>query len=155
MVKSKTAQDEPALLSAGVIIVRFIEQIPHYLLLRVYGYWDFPKGLVEKGEKPLEAAKREVEEETTLSGLDFRWGQEYRQTEPYSYGTRKRARYYLAASPTGEVNLPVSPELGRPEHHEFRWFPYEEARTLLSERVQPIFDWANDLVVRNRRKSGE
>ena len=35
------------------------------LLLRVYNYWDCPKGVVEPGEDPLAAARREVREETT------------------------------------------------------------------------------------------
>jgi len=131
-------------LSAGVMVVRFINGAPHYLLLRVYGYWDFPKGLVEAGEEPLAAAIREVEEETGLTGLDFRWGRDYRQTQPYRQG-RKVARYYLAASAAGEIFLPVNEELGHPEHDEFCWLPYPEARKRLAERVQPILDWGHGL----------
>ena len=41
------------------------------LLLRVYNYWDCPKGVVEPGEDPLATARREVREETTLDDLDF------------------------------------------------------------------------------------
>ena len=89
------------------------------LLLRAFGYWDFPKGLVEPGEDPRAAAIREVEEETGLAGLEFRWGEDFLETAPYAGG--KVARYYLAESPAGEAALPVSPELGRPEHDEFRW----------------------------------
>lgn len=118
---------------------------PRYLLLRVYTYWDFPKGEIGAGEEPLAAAVREVEEETTLGDLRFPWGEVYRETPPYSGG--KVARYYLAESPAGEVRLPVSPELGRAEHHEFRWCSYAEARQRLGERVQAILDWA-DAVVR-------
>jgi len=32
------------------------------------GVWTFPKGLVERGEKPEDAAVREVEEETGIKG---------------------------------------------------------------------------------------
>ncbi len=60
------------ILSAGVIVVRLVEQTPQYLLLRAYSYWDFPKGEVEAGEDPLHAAVREVQEETTLGELVFR-----------------------------------------------------------------------------------
>ena len=118
---------------------------PRYLLLRVYDYWDFPKGEIGAGEEPLAAAVREVEEETTLAGLRFPWGEVYRETPPYSGG--KVARYYLAESPAGEVRLPVSPALGRAEHHEFRWLLHAEARERLGARVQAILDWA-DAVVR-------
>jgi bis(5'-nucleosidyl)-tetraphosphatase len=139
----------PAILSAGVVIVRRFDHEWRYLLLRVYNYWDFPKGEVEPGEDPLGAAVREVGEETTLEDLTFRWGSEFRETPPYRGG--KVARYYLAESRSGDVALPVSEELGRPEHDEFRWMGYEDARALLAERVRPILDWAHGQLVRGRR----
>jgi 8-oxo-dGTP pyrophosphatase MutT (NUDIX family) len=145
MGKVSTDWQEPVL-SAGIIVVRFREATPFYLLLRAYDYWDFPKGLKEENEEPLAAAVREVEEETCLKDLVFRWGREFRQTEPYRSRVIKMARYYLAESSAGDVHLPVSPELGRPEHNEFRWLKYSEARALLSDRVKPILDWAHSLV---------
>jgi 8-oxo-dGTP pyrophosphatase MutT (NUDIX family) len=51
-------------------------------VLRAYRNWDFPKGLVEPGEDPLAAAKREVKEETGLSDLDYPFGDEHRETVP-------------------------------------------------------------------------
>jgi bis(5'-nucleosidyl)-tetraphosphatase len=114
------------------------------LLLRAFRYWDFPKGRVEPGEDPLAAATREVEEETGLADLAFRWGEAFHETAPYSGG--KVARYYVAESPRGEAKLPVSAELGRPEHDEFRWLPFAEARTLLVPRLQAVLDWALRIV---------
>lgn len=110
------------------------------LLLRAYRNWDFPKGLVAAGEPPLAAALREVAEETGLTGLVLPWGERWRETAPYARG--KIARYYLAESPTGEVVLPVSRELGRPEHHEFRWVGFDAAARLLPPRLQPVLRWA-------------
>ena len=144
MPKKEILGSQRHTLSAGVIIVRKHADGYRYLLLRAYNYWDFSKGLVEAGEDPLDCAIREVAEETTLTDLNFRWGEEYRQTEPYGRG--KVARYYVAESAEGEVSLPVSPELGQPEHHEFRWLDYKAARNLLAPRVQPILDWAHALV---------
>lgn len=135
---------KPAKLSAGVIIARSFDDAWRYLVLRVYNYWDFPKGEVEPGEDPIDTAVREVREETTLEDLRFRWGREFRETPPYRGG--KIARYYLAESRSGDVDLPVSEELGRPEHDEFRWMGYESARELLAERVRPILDWAEERV---------
>jgi 8-oxo-dGTP pyrophosphatase MutT (NUDIX family) len=130
-------------LSAGVVVIRFIEGVPHYLLLRVYKFWDFPKGLVDQGEEPLAAARREVAEEAGLTELVFRWGEEFRETPPYRSG--KIARYYVAEAPRGEPYLPVSPELGRPEHHEYAWFSHRKAQALVADRVKPILDWAHGL----------
>ncbi|MET0679949.1 MAG: NUDIX domain-containing protein [Burkholderiales bacterium] len=130
--------------SAGVVVARRRDAAWQCLLLRAFRYWDFPKGLVEPGEDPLAAAIREVAEETGLAGLVFRWGETCRDTEPYSGG--KVARYYLAESPAGDVTLPVSPELGRPEHDEFRWATFEEAKRLLVPRVHRIAAWAEGVI---------
>jgi bis(5'-nucleosidyl)-tetraphosphatase len=131
-------------LSAGVVIFRTngpAERTPHCLVLRAYRDWDFPKGRVEPGEAPLAAACREVQEETGLTELQFPWGEEFRETAPYGKG--KVARYYLAqCTQAGGVYLPVSPELGRPEHDEFRWVDCETAALLLAPRLQPILSWA-------------
>ena len=127
-------------LSAGVVIVRRFDDQYRYLLLRAGNYWDFSKGMVEPGEDPLAAAIREVAEETTLTHLDFRWGHPFIETEPY--GKNKIARYYLAESPEGEVFLPITEELGKPEHDEFRWMEYDTARGLLVPRVAVILSWA-------------
>jgi 8-oxo-dGTP pyrophosphatase MutT (NUDIX family) len=135
---------EHKVLSAGVVVVRREGGVWQYLLLRAYDYWDFPKGVVEAGENPFEAARREVEEETGLRALNFRWGHGFSETEPYGKG--KIARYYVAETTQDEIILPISPELGHPEHHEFRWAGYQEARKLLVPRVAHILDWAHALI---------
>ncbi len=128
------------ILSAGVVPVRFVEGERRYLLLRAFQYWDFPKGKVEPGEAALEAARREVEEETGITALAFRWGYASYETGPYGRG--KVARYYLAETPTRKVVLGINPELGRPEHHEYRWVTPREAYRLASPRVREVLDWA-------------
>jgi bis(5'-nucleosidyl)-tetraphosphatase len=127
-------------LSAGVVVVRETGAGWRFLLLRAYQYWDFPKGQVEPGEDPLTTARREVREETLIDDLDFRWGEDFIETAPY--GRNKVARYYLAASQTARVGLPVSAELGHPEHQEFRWLDGAAARKTVVPRVAAIIDWA-------------
>ena len=143
MIMNETAEPR---LSAGVIVVSRIEGDVRYLLLRAYSYWDFPKGIVETGEQPLDGAIREVEEETTLDDLVFNWGEDYRETPPYR--KKKIARYYIAETRRLDVDLPVTEELGHPEHDEYRWLAYDDARSLLHERVQVILDWAHQIIVR-------
>jgi bis(5'-nucleosidyl)-tetraphosphatase len=129
----------PTILSAGVVVVRAAGKGWRVLMLRVYNYWDFPKGVVETGEDPLHAAKREVREETGISDLEFRWGESYTETAPYS--KNKIARYYLASTATEEVRLPVNPQLGVPEHHEYRWLALASARQLVVPRLAAVLDW--------------
>lgn len=141
----------PRILSSGVVVVHWNNDHYNYLLLRAYNYWDFPKGVVEINESPLQAAVREVEEETTLTGLRFRWGDVYRETHPYNQG-RKVARYYIAESPDAEVQLPLNPELGRPEHSEFRWVNRTEAWNMLTPRVRAILEWTDGIIARPVRR---
>jgi len=135
------------IMSAGVIVVTQRKDGLHYLVLRVHNYWDFPKGIVEPGESPLEGAIREVQEETTLDDLVFIWGEDYRETPVYR--NNKIARYYVAESQRLDVDLPVTEELGHPEHDEFCWLSYGEAHERLHARVQPILDWAHALILKN------
>jgi len=139
-----TTPPKPPLLSAGVVVLRREGGAWRLLLLRCYQNWDFPKGLVEPGEAPLAAAVREVAEETTIADLAFRWGEAYRETEPYGRG--KVARYYLAETSAREISLPVSPQLCRPEHDEWRWVGFGEAARMLPPRLQPILAWARQTV---------
>ena len=141
-VTKRTAQ--PRRFSAGVVVVRRFPEGWRCLILRSYRNWDFPKGTVETGEAPLDAALREVAEESALTDLEFHWGEIYCETAPYSGG--KVARYYLALSPAGKVDLLVNPEIGRPEHHEFRWVSFATAQKLLPPRLQTVFGWARKIV---------
>jgi bis(5'-nucleosidyl)-tetraphosphatase len=127
-------------LSAGVVIARQTAEGWRFLLLRAFNHWDFPKGMVEDGEEPLAAAVREVREESLIGDLEFTWGDTSTRTGPYSRG--KIACYYVAQTRTAEVTLPVNPELGRPEHSEFRWVDYDAALKLVSPRVRPVLHWA-------------
>ena len=132
-------------LSAGVVVVRNSPEQRLYLLLRAYNYWDFPKGKVEADETPLDAAIREVQEESGLRDLHFDWGEVFIETRPYGRPL-KIARYYLARTATERITLDVNPELGRPEHHEYRWVTAEQARRLLSPRVRLVLEWAEGIL---------
>ncbi len=121
------------ILSSGIIPIFWNVQGPTVLLLRIYNYWDFPKGMVERGEEPLVGAMRELREETTLQRVEFPWGQEFQETEPYAQG--KIARYYLGEVVSQEVRISH-------EHHEYRWMRFEEAARVLSPRVKAVLEWA-------------
>src|SRR5277367_6564847 len=139
-----SAAAPPTRLSSGVVVVSVIDRKLKFLLLRAYRNWDFPKGLVEAGEGPIDAAVREVREETTLDDISFDWGMVYMDTGPYNKG--KVSRYYVARSKQTEVRLPVNPELGVPEHHEARWVDYQRALVMVSPRLLPVVHWAYGIV---------
>jgi 8-oxo-dGTP pyrophosphatase MutT (NUDIX family) len=134
----------PHRLSSGVVVVSIAQRKLKFLLLRAYRNWDFPKGLVEAGEEPIDAALREVREETTLDDLSFDWGLAFMETGPYNKG--KISRYYIARSKETQVLLPINPDLGMPEHHEALWVDFDKALTMVTARLQPVVRWAHDVI---------
>ena len=133
-------------ISAGAVIFYWENDRPVYLLLRAYRNWDFPKGEIKQEEHPLETAKREVAEETGLTDVIFY--DDVIETPPYGKG--KVAMFYIAEAKTKDVFLPISPDLGRPEHHEWKWLPYDDARALLNERLKAILEWAHQKILKER-----
>jgi 8-oxo-dGTP pyrophosphatase MutT (NUDIX family) len=139
-----TAGGERGTLSCGAVIVRQTDAGWVTLLLRAWRNWDFPKGLCEAGESPLETAIREVGEETGIEDLEFAWGEKCFETGPYSRG--KTARYFLAKTSEVRVTMGIPPGASRPEHHEYRWVDFDQAYDLAAPRVRTVVNWARQIV---------
>lgn len=131
-------------LSCGFVVVRPTDNGWLTLVLRAFHHWDFPKGMREQGEDPLDTALREVREETGIDDLVLEWNDRFFETGPYSKG--KVARYYLGQTSLSDVVMGVSPETGQPEHHEWRWVSFDEAYDMGSPRVRQIVQWARQIV---------
>ena len=110
--------------SAGAIVVHRSDSKIEYLILHYpAGHWDFPKGNVEKGESELDAAIREIGEETGLSDLKFING--FKKMIQYYYRkgdqlVKKTVTFYLAESKTKDVKISF-------EHQGYVWLPIDEA----------------------------
>jgi bis(5'-nucleosidyl)-tetraphosphatase len=122
--------------SAGVIVFREDES-RSYLLMRSAltrrPVWEFPKGALEVGETELEAAERELREETGLAKGDYSLLDGFHEEERYYFtrGTgpdlrliRKRVDYFLAEWQSGEIQL--SREASR-----YEWASADEAMRML------------------------
>lgn len=132
--------------SAGVVIIRYEDEIPLVLLMRAYSYWDFPKGGIEDNENKIMAAIREVKEEAGITDLDFKWGKSYYETE--SYGKNKKVVFYFIAETKEEnVIMGISPQLGTPEHEEYKWVTFSEAKSLTVDRIKKVISWVEERVL--------
>ena len=107
------ADSPPPAFSAGVVVARRDTGGWRLLVLRAYRNWDFPKGRVEPGETPLNAAIRETAEEAAISGLVFRWGEACCETEPYRGGNRRLASSKLTQRHSWCAGRPSSGDTGR------------------------------------------
>ena len=118
---------EPPVLAAGGVVWRRDERggIEVVLIHRArYGDWSLPKGKLDPGETDEQAARREVEEETTLIA---ELGPELPSTDYLDRsGKHKRVRYW-AMTAAGDGQPRGSHEVDLAE-----WVPLEEAAERLS-----------------------
>ncbi len=119
--------------SAGIIIFRNTSEGRKYLVIRSsyhgkdgkHNFWDFPKGLLEKGEEGIGAAKREAVEEAGIK--DFELVPEFKETvryftrrSPEPKAVMKFVAMFLAETKVDQVKLSW-------EHDAYEWLAYEAA----------------------------
>jgi predicted NUDIX family NTP pyrophosphohydrolase len=111
------------------------------------GAWSVPKGLLEPGEEPLDAARREFREET---GVPLPDGELLPLGDVRTSGGKTvsvwalDADVDLAAFSPGTFTMEWPPRSGRqlevPEIDELRWLPIGEAHPLLTASQQPLLE---------------
>ena len=130
-------------ISAGVIIYRRTKDGPKFLVLyHGNGYWSFPKGKLETGERGLEAAFREVSEETGIKAKDLILKQGFREANKYFFRRGREpifkiAIFFLAEAKHDSIKI-------SDEHDGFGWFLYGDAIKLLKHQgLREILKKAN------------
>lgn len=138
-------------ISAGIIIYRHTKEGPKFLLL-YHGreYWNFPKGHIETGERGIETAFREVNEETGLSARDLVLKKHFKATNHWvAFREKERvfriAIFYLAESKRAEIKVSE-------EHDGYGWFLHKDAIKLLKyPDLKDILKKANDLLKKGKK----
>lgn len=110
--------------SAGVIVYK-IENNQRLYLLLLYpkGYWDFAKGHLEGSEKKLDAAIRELKEETNLEARvsdGFEYTLEYFFKDNKNRTVHKYVTFFTGLALTDNVILSQ-------EHLDYIWLDFEQA----------------------------
>ncbi|TSC75851.1 MAG: Bis(5'-nucleosyl)-tetraphosphatase [asymmetrical] (Diadenosine 5',5'''-P1,P4-tetraphosphate asymmetrical hydrolase) (Diadenosine tetraphosphatase) (Ap4A hydrolase) (Ap4Aase) (Nucleoside diphosphate-linked moiety X motif 2) (Nudix motif 2) [Parcubacteria group bacterium Gr01-1014_30] len=147
--------------SAGAVVFRREGENIKYLLLHYpslaqsaksrtqKSYWDFPKGHIEKGEKEIDTARREVSEETGL--IDVKFIEKFKSVIRYFFRFKgenilKFVTFYLAQTKTSEVKISE-------EHLDYDWLRYEEAiEKLKFKNAKDVLKAANEFLTRNEAK---
>jgi len=109
--------------SAGGVVYRAGPDGPLILMIADrQGRWSFPKGMVDSGEEPPEAAQREVQEETGVEGEVLSLlGETHYFFRQGGQLVSKKVYFYLIRA----VSRAITPQLS--EVADARWFPAEEA----------------------------
>ncbi|HEY0671385.1 MAG TPA: NUDIX domain-containing protein [Longimicrobiales bacterium] len=137
--------------SAGIIVFRRAAGECLFLLilsrLTKRPLWEFPKGGVDEGETVLQAALRELFEETGIGEAEVKFIPAFERTEDYRFTSgrsdrrsliHKQVTYFLAETSKAEITLSAK------ESSEFAWLNLADAlkRLRYKERRQLLLDAA-------------
>jgi bis(5'-nucleosidyl)-tetraphosphatase len=134
-------------ISAGVIVYRrdAATHEPLFLVLHyISGHWDFAKGKLEGEETKIDAAIRELEEETGITTIELQPG--FEQSLSYIFRDRKgemvekEVTFFLGE--TGAENVTLSRE-----HLYAKWLGYKDAsKQLTYANARQILAQANRIL---------
>lgn len=134
--------------SAGFILCRKNGERKYLLLLLGSDYWNFPKGKLESGESYLEAALRELEEETGITKIEIVDGFTFRYDYSFNAGSlriKKLVKMFLAYYLGGDVVI-------SDEHKRFKWVTFDEAIAILKfENIRRQLREAESFLAKNNQ----
>ena len=145
----------PPPLSAGVLLFRQRGSETQVLLIKPggpywrskdVGAWMIPKGAIEEGEKPAEAALREFEEETgtRLATIPFPLATVRQAGGKTVEAFAVEGDLDVAGISSNDFEMEWPPRSGRvelfPEVSEARWMPLAEARRMMLPSQLPLLD---------------
>jgi predicted NUDIX family NTP pyrophosphohydrolase len=145
----------PPPLSAGILLFRERGGRTEVLLIKPggpfwrnknAGAWMIPKGAVEAGEAPVEAALREFEEETgtRLSEVPFPLARIRQSGGKWVEAFALKGDLDTERITSNEFEVEWPPRSGQiqqfPEVAEARWMRVEDARSMMLESQRPLLD---------------
>ncbi|MEM2210616.1 MAG: NUDIX domain-containing protein [Nitrososphaerales archaeon] len=134
--------------SAGAVVFYDGKNGFEYLLLNyTAGHWDFPKGNIEKNEKDIMTARREIREETGIEDITFIPG--FKKKIEYYYKkdgelVHKVVIFYLVQAYCKNVKLSY-------EHLNYSWLNYDDAlKRATFENTKRILREAHEFLKRSK-----
>ena len=123
---------------AGIIVVkRFTTGWKVLSLETTDNIMDIPKGAIDEGEFPLEAALRETEEESGITKLDFTWGLDH-------FVSGEMTCY--VAQTSEEPVISANPHTHIIEHINSSWVDWNYLEENTYDFLKPCIKWAKEIV---------
>ena len=134
---------------AGFVVYRRTSDGTKFLLLYRRGnYWNFPKGHFEPGERSIDAALRELEEETGIKKSELRIVPNFRAYERFYFRIGNQGIYdtvILFLAETHKAEITIRPR----EHSGYGWFLYHDALNVIGKKygdTRKVLKQANDFL---------
>ncbi len=134
---------------AGFVVYRRVSDGIKFLLLYRRGdYWNFPKGHFQPGERSIDAALRELEEETGIKKSELRIVPNFRAYERFYFRIGDQGIYdtvILFLAETHKAEVKIIPR----EHSGYGWFLYRDAMGVIGKKygdTRKVLKQANDFL---------
>ena len=102
--------------------------------------YDIPKGRLEKGESPLQAALRETDEESSITELNFKWGLH----KTFRDRNLKKQLVVFLAITEQDPKIKKNPVSGIYEHTGTKWVTWEEMKDKCYGYLKPVIVWGEN-----------
>jgi 8-oxo-dGTP pyrophosphatase MutT (NUDIX family) len=151
--ESKRIPTKQQVVAGFVVYRKTSDGIKFLLLYRRGNYWNFPKGHFEPGERSIDTALRELEEETGIKKLELRIVPNFRAYERFYFKIGNQGIYdtvILFLAETHKAEIIIRPR----EHSGYGWFLYHDATNIIGKKyddTRKVLKQANDFL-RPRKK---
>jgi 8-oxo-dGTP pyrophosphatase MutT (NUDIX family) len=133
----------PQVFSAGFLIFRKYPDRQQFLLMQHVDRWDLPKGHLDENENDLDAAFRELVEETGIThdhiwmDPNFKYQNEYEVVKKTGKRRWKRLTIFLAY-----LRSPVT--IQPTEHVGYKWFDWQPGMQIQPLSIDPLLESVAD-----------
>lgn len=139
---------------AGFVVYRRTSDgIKFLLLYRRGNYWNFPKGHFMPGERTMDVALRELEEETGIKKIELHIAPNFRAYERFYFKIGSQGIYdtvILFLAETHKAEVRIVPR----EHSGYAWFLYHDAVNVIGKKygdTRKVLKQANDFLLARSR----
>jgi 8-oxo-dGTP pyrophosphatase MutT (NUDIX family) len=140
---------------AGFVVYRkTVDGIKFLMLYRRGNYWNFPKGHFKPGERTIDAALRELEEETGIKKSELRIVPNFRGYERFFFKIGNQGIYdtvILFLAETHKAEIKIEPR----EHSGYAWFLYRDAANVIGKKyldTRNVLRQANNFLTERRKR---